>query len=230
MSAHLSPASERHDAPSMPIGDPDSTTQDVLQRIGVITRRLHDALSELGYDKTLARAVDRLPDARARLSYIARLTGESAEKVLNTVEFARGIQDEMRAGADALRARWHGQTVQSLAGPHGEALVADTGRFLGSLEASTDQANGYLTEIMMAQDFHDLTGQVVCKVVDLAHTLEEQLVALLVETAPPEFRARVQPPGGEHAPLNGPVIDAEGRTDVVTSQSQVDEMLESLGF
>ena len=54
---------------------------------------------------------------------------------------------------------------------------------------------------MMAQDFHDLTGQVVAKVVALASDLEDSLVKLLVQAAPPEGpegRARrPQRPGGE---------------------------------
>jgi chemotaxis protein CheZ len=227
MNPNVTPAGARHDALKAVAIEMESTAQDVLQRIGAITRRLHDALSELGYDKTLANAVDSLPDARARLSYIARLTGEAADKVLNTVECARTTQDEMRQGANALKARWKGKTAQSVAGPEGEALVTDTNEFLGSLSMSTDLANSYLTEIMLAQDFHDLTGQVVRKVVDLAQTLEEQLLALLLETTPPERRTKVLTSDDV---LNGPVIHAEGRSDIVTNQSQVDDLLESLGF
>jgi chemotaxis protein CheZ len=226
MNPNLTHAGNGHDAPPAVGIETESSAHDVLQRIGVITRRLHDALSELGYDKTLANAVDSLPDARARLSYIAKLTGESADKVLNTVDIARTVQDEMRQGANVLSARWKGKTAQSLAGPEGAALVSDTSEFLGSLSMSTDLANSYLTEIMLAQDFHDLTGQVVRKVVDLAQTLEEQLLALLVETTPQERRPKV--PANDF--LNGPVIDAQGRADIVTDQSQVDDLLESLGF
>ncbi|MFT5934422.1 MAG: chemotaxis protein CheZ, partial [Hydrogenophaga sp.] len=85
-----------------------------------------------------------------------------------------------------------------------------------------------LTEIMLAQDFHDLTGQVVARVVQVAATIEEQLLALLLESAP------AGKPGQDHvlasAPLQGPVVDSEGRTDVVTNQAQVDDLLASLGF
>jgi chemotaxis protein CheZ len=208
--------------------DMEGSAYEVFQRIGLITRRLHDALRDLGYDKTLASAVDGLPDARARLAYIAKLTGESANKVLNAAEFARAAQDEMRQGADALKARWSGETAASLGNPMGETLVKDTNAFLLSLSASTELTNHHLTEIMLAQDFHDLTGQVIRKVVDLAQTLEEQLLALLMETTPPEQRAKLQ--ADETGRLSGPVVHAEGRADIVTNQSQVDEMLESLGF
>lgn len=206
----------------------DADAYDVFQRIGTITRRLHDALHELGYDKVIGNAVDTLPDARARLSYIAKLTGESAEKVLNSVELARAAQDEIKVGAATLKARWKGKTARSLADADGAALVTETNEFLGNLAMSADLTNSYLTEMMMAQDFHDLTGQVICKVVDLAQTLEEQLVKLLLEATPPEQRARVI--ATDSGFLNGPAVQTTGRTDIVTNQSQVDDLLESLGF
>ena len=206
----------------------EADAHDVFQRIGTITRALHDALRELGYDKAIGNAVDSLPDARARLSYIAKLTGESAEKVLNSVELARAAQDEMKEGASALKARWKGKTAHTLANADGVALVTETNEYLGNLSMSTDLTNSYLTEMMMAQDFHDLTGQVIRKVVDLAQTLEEQLVKLLLEATPTEQRAQVA--ATDIGFLNGPAVQTKGRTDIVTSQSQVDDLLESLGF
>ena len=80
-------------------------------------------------------------------------------------------------------------------------------------------------EIMMAQDFQDLTGQVIKKVISLAQDLESQLMSLLIEAMPGEKRTE-----SVENLLNGPVINAEGRTDVVASQQQVDDLLESLGF
>jgi chemotaxis protein CheZ len=78
---------------------------------------------------------------------------------------------------------------------------------------------------MMAQDFHDLTGQVVAKVVGLANELEDSLVKLLVQVVPPEQREKV-----DASVLHGPVVNPEGRTDVVTNQGEVDDLLASLGF
>jgi chemotaxis protein CheZ len=78
---------------------------------------------------------------------------------------------------------------------------------------------------MMAQDFHDLTGQVVAKVVTLANDLEDSLVKLLVQVVPEGVREQVDP-----SVLNGPVVNPEGRTDVVSDQSEVDDLLASLGF
>ena len=84
---------------------------------------------------------------------------------------------------------------------------------------------------MMAQDFHDLTGQVIAKVVNLAATIEEQLVLLLIKTAPPEAAVKVSATHEPYVPaLDGPVVAGVGNQDVVTDQSQVDDLLASLGF
>lgn len=224
------PAGASQTAPVALNINPDVAAEEVIKRIGAITRHLHDALAELGVNKnkTIENAMNSLPDARARLSYIAKLTGESAEKVLNTVEAARVTQEEMKEGANALHQRWRGHTARTLAGPEGDALVTDTNEFLGSLSMSTDLANSYLTDIMMAQDFHDLTGQVIRKVVNVAQDLEEQLLALLMETTPAD--QIVRPAHVETDFIDGPAMNTENRTDVVTSQSQVDDMLASLGF
>src|SRR5690606_11072667 len=101
----------------------------------------------------------------------------------------------------------------------------------------THRVDGHLTDIMMAQDFHDLTGQVVAKVVNLANDLETQLVKLLVQAAPPEQAQKVEAaltahhhPAEGHPALQGPVDDAQGRTDVVANQGELDDLLASLGF
>src|SRR5258708_10842843 len=94
--------------------DPSSSEQDVRHRIGHLTRTLHNALRELGYDRELMDARDNLPDARDRLAYIARVTGEAAEKVLNAVDRARTVQQELSEQAPSLRNRW--QALASYAG------------------------------------------------------------------------------------------------------------------
>ncbi|MBK7718833.1 MAG: protein phosphatase CheZ [Simplicispira sp.] len=194
---------------------------DVHQKIGLLTRQLHDSLSELGYADQLRNTMGELPDAQSRLSYIARLTGEAAEKVLTRVEQAKLQHDYLSAEATRMR----------------QALVRDpvaavaTGaimNFLDDVSRVTQTADEHLTEIMMAQDFHDLTGQVIARVVALAATIEEQLVHLVIQTAPPNAVVAVPEPVSHH--LSGPVVNPEPTSDVVTDQSQVDDLLASLGF
>jgi len=206
-------------------------TDDFHQRVGNLTRVLHDALRELGYDKELAVTREHLPDARDRLAYIARVTGEAAEKVLNAVDHARSVQSELVQHGASLRLRWQAvRTYATGAGveratPAGRKLVDETCEFFAGLDGPADRTQAILTDIMMAQDFHDLTGQVIRKVVALAQNMEEQLLRLLIDSTPPEQRKKV-----ESEKLAGPIVNAAGRDDVVTDQAQVDDLLASLGF
>lgn len=201
-------------APQMGVG----ASPEVFQQLGLITRQLHDTLTQLGVMPRLQAAADGLPDARSRLSYIAKKTGAAADKVLNSVDRAkaehRGITVETRRIAEAI-----------VSDPVKAVASGAVMNFVGEVEASTARMDGHLTDIMMAQDFHDLTGQVVAKVVALAADLEDSLVKLLVQAAPPEQALRV-----EASVLNGPVVSPEGRNDVVANQGEVDDLLASLGF
>ena len=104
-------------------------------------------------------------------------------------------------------------------------LVTQTHAHLHDTPKQTKEVNAYLVDIMMAQDFQDLTGQVIKKIIQLTQEMEQQLLALLLENAPAAVRAEIN-----SGLLNGPVVNAAGRSDVVTSQDQVDDLLESLGF
>ena len=199
---------------------------DIFHRVGTLTRNLHDALRELGYDKGVDAAVGKLPDARARLNYIANLTGQAAEKALSKSEAGTVIQQAIEADALVLSAKWDavfaGRSSVEEFRRHAEATHA----FLASLPARTGEAAGLFTDIMLAQDFHDLTGQVINKIVAIAQDIENQLVKLLVDTTPPGKRADAALDTGF---LNGPVINTR-RDDVVNNQGQVDDLLASLGF
>ncbi len=197
----------------------DDPTPDVHHKLGLLTRQLHDTLSELGYADKLRGSVDELPDAQSRLTYIARLTGEAAEKVLSRVELAKTQHDLIAA-----QTRRMGELL--VKDPVAAVARGEVFNYLGDVGKAAGEIDQHLTEIMMAQDFHDLTGQVIARVVNLAATIEEQLVALLIQTAPAQAAAAAQ----AHAGLQGPVVDGAGRDDVVTDQSQVDDLLASLGF
>ena len=195
---------------------------DVHHKIGQLTRQLHDSLNELGYAEKLRGSMGELPDAQSRLSYIARLTGEAAEKVLNRVEQAKAQHDFI---AQETR-----RVVTSLVkDPVAAVAKGEIMNFLTDVERVTKEADSHLTEIMMAQDFHDLTGQVIARVVNLAGTIEQQLVQLLLQTAPTGAAPPAAAPERSEA-LQGPVVNPEARADVVTDQSQVDDLLASLGF
>ena len=202
----------------------DQASANVHYKIGVLTRQLHNSLNELGYADRLRGSAGELPDAQSRLSYIARLTGEAAEKVLGQVEVTQNQQDALAERTRAMRAELIKDPVAAVA--KGRVM-----NYLQEVEEGTQQTNSHLTEIMMAQDFHDLTGQVIARVVALAADLESQLLELLIQTSPEIAQAPVLAPAETAQPkLAGPVVDPENTADVVTSQSQVDDLLASLGF
>jgi chemotaxis protein CheZ len=200
----------------------------VHQQIGALTRQLHDSLNGLGFADKMKDLAGELPDAKSRLSYIARLTGEAAEKVLNQVDQAKAQHDHIASETRRIGALIIQNPVAAVAGGH-------VLNFVNDVEQATKQIDGHLTEIMMAQDFHDLTGQVIAKVVNLAATIEEQLILLLVKTAPAEAPTKestlAAPSQTEYVPaLAGPVVAGQNHTEVVTNQSEVDDLLASLGF
>lgn len=195
-----------------------AASPEVFKQLGLITRQLHDTLTELGVMPQLKHAADGLPDARSRLSYIARKTGDAADKVLTLVDLAKQEHQSISSAARGMANAIVSDPVKAMA----SGAVFN---FVGDVEAATARIDTHLTDIMMAQDFHDLTGQVVAKVVSLASELEDSLVKLLVQAAPPGHGQKV-----EAAILSGPVVNPEGRTDVVSSQGEVDDLLASLGF
>ena len=218
--ATLKPAALAPAAPSSAAQTPalSPVSPEVFQQIGAITRLLHDTLQQVGVMPQLQVAAVGLPDARSRLTYIASKTAEAANKVLNSV-------DQAKAEHAAIRTATRDMARAIVANPVRAVASGAVLNFVQDTEARTARIDAHLTDIMLAQDYHDLTGQVVAKVVKLASDLEDSLVKLLVQVVPAEQRDKV-----DRSALNGPVVDAEGRTDIVNNQGEVDDLLASLGF
>ena len=176
---------------------------EMLQRIGHLTRMLRESMRELGLDKGVEKAASAIPDARDRLNYIANMTEQAATRVLNAIDAARPVQDALESDSQALVNRWQSWMDRQLGDDEIRELVGQTNGFLRSVPEKTRDTNQQLMEILMAQDFQDLTGQVIKKVLDVVQLIESQLV--------------------------GPQINPD-HPDVVANQEQVDDLLESLGF
>lgn len=198
--------------------------EEFLSRIGHMTRALHESLRGLGLDKLIEKAASDIPDARDRLDYVARLSEDAAQKVLNATDAASPLQDEIAAGARQLGASWQQLLASGASEAQWRALAEQTVATLGATGAATGATKAHLMDIMMAQDFQDLTGQVIKKVTSIAQNLEQQLVQMLIDFAPDQLRKE-----HENSLLNGPQIDPAGE-GVVADQSQVDDLLDSLGF
>lgn len=203
----------------------ETEQEKVINQVGHIARKLHDTLRELGLHKEIEKAASTIPDARDRLNYVATLTQQAAERVLNATEAAQPVVDKLGDESHRLASQWDLLFEKKLDVHQFKELVTKTHVFLHETPKQTKATNAYLLEIMMAQDFQDLTGQVIKKIIQLTQEMEQQLLALLLENAPASVKAEIS-----SGLLNGPVINSAGRNDIVTSQDQVDDLLESLGF
>jgi chemotaxis protein CheZ len=197
-----------------------------LSRIGHMTRTLHESLRGLGLDKMIEKAASEIPDARDRLDYVARLSEQAAQKVLNATDQAAPLQDQVDAEAAKLKRACEAALADpATSDAQWRALASGAIAAMGATAAAAAGTKGHLMDIMMAQDFQDLTGQVITKVTTIAQNLEQQLVQMLVDFAPEQVRREY-----DQGLLNGPQINPNGNNDVVANQGQVDDLLDSLGF
>lgn len=203
---------------------PVSPQEAVFNKLGHMARQLHDNMRELGYDRMLEETARQIPDARQRLSYIAQMTEQAASRVLNATDIAKPLQDQLLEKSEGLASRWDRMFANQLSVDEFKLLAADTRTYFAEAPPKLKISNDQLMAIILAQDFQDLTGQVIKKVVEVVQGMETQLLSVLIEAMPEERKAAA--PEGL---LNGPVINAQGK-DVVTNQAQVDDLLESLGF
>lgn len=199
--------------------------EEMLNRIGQMTRSLHESLRALGLDKLIEQAAQGIPDARERLNYVAKMTEQAAERVLNATDIANPLQEEIAQQAASLEAHWEKVLeVPSVKSEYNEA-ADETLKFLKKASENTSATKEQLMEIMMAQDFQDLTGQVIKKITALAQDMEQQMVQLLIDFSPASLKK-----DSENSLMNGPQVNPENAVNVVSNQEQVDDLLESLGF
>jgi len=198
---------------------------EVLSRIGHMTRALHENLRGLGLDKLIEKAASDIPDARDRLDYVARLSEQAAKRVLDATDAANPLQDGIDDSAAQLTQAWQALLASSPPDAAWRGLAERTIASLDSSRSAASATKGHLMDIMMAQDFQDLTGQVIKRITGIAQNLEKQLVQVLVDFAPAEVRREF-----DNGLMNGPQIKPEGNSDIVADQGQVDDLLDSLGF
>ncbi|MGQ7262173.1 protein phosphatase CheZ [Vreelandella sp. V005] len=228
----MSTVNNAHDT-TMPsvLGKKDSTDE-MVHRIGHLTRLLRDSMKELGLDQQITQAAQAIPDANDRLNYVALMTEQAAERALNAVERAQPLQDTLEEEGAALNKRWQTAAANLAVVEEDPKLVEETQDFLSSkLPAATGATQKELLEIMMAQDFQDLTGQVIKKMMEVIKLIEEQLIQVLVDNVPNVTDGvKVEDGRDEHARLrNGPQV-GESKLDAVSGQDQVDDLLDELGF
>ena len=202
--------------------DGSAADKPMFERLGGIVRLLHDSLRELGYDKALTEASSQIVDAQDRLEYVASLTEQAANKVLNTLDDGMPAQDLLSKKAKEMDTRWAALFDGKLSIDEFKTLAGDSRQFAQTVSEATEAEKARLLDIMMAQDFQDITGQLIKKVVIITKTVEHELAELLRDNAPPAVREKLA-----HKPnlMSGPALPA-----VALDQDNVDDLLADLGF
>jgi chemotaxis protein CheZ len=195
----------------------------MFERLGGIVRLLHDSLRELGYDKALTEASTQINDAQDRLEYVATLTEQAANKVLNTLDEGMPAQDVLSKQSKDMETRWADLFAGKLSLDQFKQLAGDSQAFAVAVSAATEAEKARLLEIMMAQDFQDITGQLIKKVVNITKTVEHELATLLRDNAPPAVREKIAQK--EVSLMSGPSAPT-----VALNQDNVDDLLADLGF
>jgi chemotaxis protein CheZ len=208
-------------AATAPAGD-DAGDKPMFERLGGIVRLLHDSLRELGYDKALNEASSQIVDAQDRLEYVASLTEQAANKVLNTLDDGMPAQDVLQKKARAMEGRWNDLFAGKLGIEEFKVLAGDSKSFATAVSEATEAEKARLLDIMMAQDFQDITGQLIKKVVMITKTVEKELADLLRDNAPPPLREKLQ---AKEPLMVGPSVPS-----VALDQDNVDDLLADLGF
>jgi chemotaxis protein CheZ len=201
----------------------DQSGKPMFERLGGIVRMLHDSLRELGYDRSLTTVATQITDAQDRLEYIASLTEQAANKVLNAVDVGMPEQDLLQKKAKDMDTRWGLLFEGKMSVEDFKGLAADSRQFAAAVSDATDAEKARLLEIMMAQDFQDITGQLIKKIVTITHAAESELAQLLRDNAPPELRAAMEAKPVEL--MSGPSVPTQAM-----EQDDVDSLLADLGF
>lgn len=218
-------------APAAAQGEEGHDNGNMFERLGGIVRLLHDSLRELGYDKALTEASSQIVDAQDRLEYVATLTEQAANKVLNTLDEGMPAQDLLSKQARDMETRWSDLFDGKLSLDEFKALAGDSRQFAALVSESTEAEKARLLEIMMAQDFQDITGQLIKKVVKITQTVESELAQLLRDNAPADVKEKLaQKEQQAAAPAPVALMQGPSVPDVALNQDNVDDLLADLGF
>lgn len=205
----------------------------VYDRIAHVTRLLRDSLRELGLEPSVQAAAKAMPDAQSRLRYITSLTEKAANDVLNSAELAQSELVQLKENAaslseelaQAMRPVTHAQVQLPV------ELAKNVQAFLAGVKEEIRPVDTALIDIITAQAFQDLTGQVAGKLTVLLDRIEQELVQVLIEYMPEKYSQEMDKEAREeNALLNGPVVEHKENGGTVQNQQQVDDLLAQLGF
>ena len=220
-----------HEADAIEIIDELTSIREteLYQDMGKLTRELHDAISNFGMDDRIATMAEQsIPDARERLNYVISKTDEAANKTLEAVEESIPICDDLNKEALILHATWQRFTNRELSADEFRQLSKDINDFF--LRAySLEKVKNHLTDVLLAQEYQDLTGQIIKKVITLVGEVERNLINLIKLTGN-DVIEKTEGKKEDATSLDGPPVPGLAHKDTVSGQDEVDDLLSSLGF
>jgi len=214
----------------------------LYQEVGKLTRELHNAIVNFQLDPRVphAQEVSQITDATERLNYVVTMTEKAANRTMDLVEECAPLVNDLSVEAQSLSSDW-GRFMRREMGADGfRELAKRIELYLARSERDSGKLSDHLNDILLAQDFQDLTGQVIKRVTQLVTEVESNLLKLVLmasqvdrfagiqhdhEALRAEQEQQKEPSRGE-----GPQIHADKREDVASNQDDVDDLLSSLGF
>ena len=205
---------------------------ELFAEIGKLTRQLHDSLTNFQVDSRLNDlATADIPDAKERLNFVITCTEEAANKTMDAVEAIFPVVDTISQQVEAVKPSWTKLMNNDLDLNEFKVLCVGIDTLLKNTDKETTHIHTLMTDVLMAQDFQDITGQVIRKVIDLVREVEESLINMLTAfgISAEAMQEKALPKVGDNL-VEGPIVNAKERDDVVEDQDDVDDLLSSLGF
>ncbi len=204
---------------------------DLFQELGKLTRELHDSIRNFQLDDRFNDiAQTEIPDAKERLEYVLTMTEQSADKTLTAVENSQPKVDELTTSINDIEQRWSKFKKKELSADEFRQLASDMSVFFEKSKQTTSELSSDLNTVLMAQDFQDLTGQIIRRVITLVEDVESNLVNLIrLQGDGPSTTTDVKDKETV-GKLEGPQIPGKEAEDVMANQDDVDDLLASLGF
>ncbi len=201
----------------------------LLQEIGRLTRDLHTALNGFNLDSKLSGVAEEdFSDARERLHYVISLTDQAANATLNAVEEAVPVCDQLHGHVQEVRENWEKFLSRDMNADEFRRFSRQLHQYLKTWDGDIGRIKQHLNDILMAQDFQDLTGQVLHRVIELVENLESNLVGLIrVAGGGAKKKEKKEGPDIE---ATGPKVPGVDKWNTVSGQDEVDDLLSSLGF
>ncbi len=197
--------------------------------LGKLTREIHESINDFtDDDRVVELAEEEIPDAKERLNFIITKTEDAAHKTMTAAESAMDIIDNFAQEANGIQQRWSQFRNREMSKSDFLALSEDLDRFFGRISEESNKVKSQMTDIMMAQDYQDLTGQMIKQVITMVQEIEEKLVRLVAISGANLAPKVKQKTDGSMA--HGPQLPTADKAEVATDQGDVDDLLASLGF